>query len=70
MSRKRKIETLASFGLLTGHDVRKLQAKLAEPQSAMPYLWPRARLGVATILAAQSVALLLQSAWIARLTIH
>lgn len=65
MSRKRKIETLASFGLLTDHDVKKLQAKLAEPQSSLAYLWPRAKLGTLTIIGSLAFAILVQSAFIA-----
>ena len=65
MSRKRKLESLAQLGILKDSDVKTIQAKLVEPKSSMPYLWPRAKLGVATIIGSLSFAILIQTAFIA-----
>lgn len=70
MSRKRKLESMAQLGILTDRDVKSIQAKLVEPQSSMPYLYPRAKLGVATIIGSLAFAILIQTTFIAAKLIH
>jgi hypothetical protein len=56
---------MAQLGILTDKDVKSIQAKLVEPKSSMAYLYPRMRLGVATIIGSLAFAILVQTAFIA-----